>query len=291
MAIDTDKPLNGTPEPFRRPVIWGRPPATVFRAGPLPKGAALPPRPEAPRLGTAAGILSGSMIPRATPAPAVPVPAPTQVAAEPRVARAAPPRDHAADLTVRPLPALKPEPVVAAAALKLDALPAFQPTVRSEADAASPAPAGPKSVRKAVNRTPIYAGIAVATVAVLALGAWILTRSPAAAPAPVTVAPATTPVPEIPVPPVIAAEISTDAAVPVTPAARPTAAAPVATRAPAPVVSRAAPPPPEIIAPPPATTPAPPIVIVQPPGPLPTEAERPPADPDAPVATRPQPLG
>ena len=29
MPTDTDKKLNGTPEPFRRPVVWGRPPATV----------------------------------------------------------------------------------------------------------------------------------------------------------------------------------------------------------------------------------------------------------------------
>jgi len=32
MSTDPEKPLNGTPEPFRRPVVWGRPPATVFRA-------------------------------------------------------------------------------------------------------------------------------------------------------------------------------------------------------------------------------------------------------------------
>ncbi|MDO9588861.1 MAG: hypothetical protein Q7J13_13125, partial [Brevundimonas sp.] len=70
MPTDTDKKLNGTPEPFRRPMIWGRPPATVFRAGPLPKGERLPPLPEPPRAGSAAGILSGSMIPRAAPAQA-----------------------------------------------------------------------------------------------------------------------------------------------------------------------------------------------------------------------------
>ena len=52
MPTDTDKKLNGTPEPFRRPVVWGRPPATVFRAGPLPKGGTLPPLPEPPRRAT-----------------------------------------------------------------------------------------------------------------------------------------------------------------------------------------------------------------------------------------------
>ncbi|MDP2765322.1 MAG: hypothetical protein Q8O54_10860, partial [Brevundimonas sp.] len=70
MPTDTDKKLNGAPEPFRRPVVWGRPPATVFRAGPLPRGERLAPLPEPPRARPAAGILSGSMIPRAAaPAP------------------------------------------------------------------------------------------------------------------------------------------------------------------------------------------------------------------------------
>ncbi|HVL42398.1 MAG TPA: hypothetical protein VM348_09590, partial [Brevundimonas sp.] len=71
MSTESDKPLNGTPEPFRRPVVWGRPPATVFRAGPLPRGAALPPLPEPPRAPqprpAGPGIFSGSMIPRAAP--------------------------------------------------------------------------------------------------------------------------------------------------------------------------------------------------------------------------------
>ncbi|TPW03557.1 MAG: hypothetical protein FD125_1540, partial [bacterium] len=62
MPTDTDKKLNGTPEPFRRPVVWGRPPATIFRAGPLPKGGGLPPLPEAPPMQFTPGILSGSMI-------------------------------------------------------------------------------------------------------------------------------------------------------------------------------------------------------------------------------------
>ncbi|MBU3970964.1 MAG: energy transducer TonB, partial [Alphaproteobacteria bacterium] len=77
MSTDPEKPLNGTPEPFRRPVVWGRPPATVFRAGPLPKGERLPPLPEPPRMQMAPGVLTGSLIPRAAPAaPAAPAPAP-----------------------------------------------------------------------------------------------------------------------------------------------------------------------------------------------------------------------
>lgn len=146
MPTDTDKTLNGTPEPFRRPVIWGRPPQTVFRAGPLPRGGSLPPLPETPRLGAAAGILSGSMIPRAVPNP---------------------------DLTVRPLPTV--DPVRPAAPT-----PASAP-VRPVAVAPEPVSvpvAG--SDRKPANRTPLYAGIGLAAVIVLALGGWIWTRSPAA---------------------------------------------------------------------------------------------------------------
>ncbi|MGZ9101145.1 MAG: hypothetical protein ACXW3O_15710, partial [Brevundimonas sp.] len=107
MSTDTDDKRTGAPEPFRRPVVWGRPPQTVFRAGPLPKGGRLPPLPEPPRRAAGAGILSGSMIPRATPAPQAagpvvaraPEPRPTPAprpAPEPRPARPEP------DLTVRP---------------------------------------------------------------------------------------------------------------------------------------------------------------------------------------------
>ena len=49
MSTDDQTP-NGSPVPFaRRPVTWGRAPATVFRAGPLPKGERLPPLPEPPK--------------------------------------------------------------------------------------------------------------------------------------------------------------------------------------------------------------------------------------------------
>src|SRR5687768_4671375 len=73
---DDRPPLNGSPQPFaRRQVTWGRPPATTFRAGPLPKGEALPPLPEPPPARPAqpaaaqANFFSGSMIPRAAPQP------------------------------------------------------------------------------------------------------------------------------------------------------------------------------------------------------------------------------
>ncbi|MDZ4364696.1 MAG: hypothetical protein U0943_15145, partial [Brevundimonas sp.] len=124
MSTDADKPLNGATEPFRRPVIWGRPPQTVFRAGPLPKGERLPPLPEPPResqvrppRAVGQGILSGSMIPRAAPRPApqaltteTPVVPPPEARPEP--APRPVPTLHASDpdLTVRPLPPLEPGP-------------------------------------------------------------------------------------------------------------------------------------------------------------------------------------
>ena len=92
MPTDTDKKLNGAPQPFRRPVVWGRPPATVFRAGPLPKGGSLPPLPEPPRMQVGPGILSGSMIPRAAPTPA---PTPTPDPAQRQTQAAAPVRPPA----------------------------------------------------------------------------------------------------------------------------------------------------------------------------------------------------
>lgn len=287
MPTDTDKKLNGTPEPFRRPVVWGRPPATVFRAGPLPKGTGLSAGPEQPRAQAGPGILTGSMIPRAAPnptpapAPPPPVPAPAQAQApdEPRVAPASRPRetpvvapapaaapvDQAADLTVRPLPAMKSEPVAPAVAPHLDPLQAFQPTVHDEIEpTVGPRQHGPTSARTTANRLPLYVGIAVAAVAVLALGTWIWTRPPATAPAPApaaAVAPAGT-LPSVAVPAIIPAE---------------TPSAPVDGEA-------AVTPGPAMLVP---ATPAPALRPVVPP----PVAVRPQTDPDAPVVTRPQPIG
>ncbi|MFA4894660.1 MAG: hypothetical protein WC555_14965, partial [Brevundimonas sp.] len=117
MSTESDKPLNGTPEPFRRPVVWGRPPATVFRAGPLPRGDRLPPLPEPPRASQPAprpgapDIFSGSMIPRAAPRPAPEPVAPIARAEPVAMAVEAPVKaSPAPDLTVRPLPAAEPAP-------------------------------------------------------------------------------------------------------------------------------------------------------------------------------------
>jgi hypothetical protein len=315
MPTDTDKKLNGTPEPFRRPMIWGRPPATVFRAGPLPKGERLPPLPEPPRAGSAAGILSGSMIPRAAPAqaqaPRPAGPSPAALTPEPReasvAARARGPAvaDQAADLTVRPLPAAEPLPAVEpgrgpvrpAAPPERDASPAVR---RDLERPVSPHPAVGTTIRKPARRAPLYAGIAFAAVTVLALGSWIWTRSPAEAPTPAAtfaaplVPTAETPVVERPPAPTVA-EIAPEAPAPAAPLPVTRSAEPLPAATP-PAVVRAAPPEPapapEAVAPPPAvvTTPLIEIAPAPVPGPAPTAARPPQTDPDAPIPTRPQPL-
>ncbi|WP_029416051.1 hypothetical protein [Brevundimonas bacteroides] len=95
-----------SPEPFvRGRIVWGRPPETVFRAGPLPRPPQSwtqpmrpqPPRPAAPPRPTG-DIFSGSMIPRAAPEAAFdippvvepePVETPPEPAAKPRQTRKA----------------------------------------------------------------------------------------------------------------------------------------------------------------------------------------------------------
>lgn len=298
MPTDTDKKLNGAPEPFRRPVVWGRPPATIFRAGPLPKGEGLPPLPQAPPMQFTPGILSGSMIPRAAPAG----PQAQARAALPAVARAPEPREEAApplpaaaprpDLTVRPLPAVEPEPAPAPEPV--------QPIVFAAEPAAAPVPAA-GAVRKPASRVPLYAGIAVAAATVLALGGWIWTRPPSEAPVPAAIVAAPTPTPAVPVveailpestpvpAPVTEAVVETPAPVVAPPAARPAATIPAPVRTPPPPAARPASPAPVAVAPQPTVTPPPVIVIA--PDPAPTEAERPSTDPDGPMATRPQPVG
>ena len=159
MPTDTDKPLNGTPEPFRRPVVWGRPPATVFRAGPLPRSGVPATLPGPGPMQLTKGVLSGSLIPGAT-----------------RTAATASP-----GLTTGPVPAVEPdpgnppEPVRPTAPAQPDAVTAGPVTHRVTQPVTHPAPpvdAGPGPV----NRTMLYAGIALAALTVLALGGWLLTR-------------------------------------------------------------------------------------------------------------------
>ncbi len=333
---DTSEPRGaGTPQPFRRQVEWGRPPATVFRAGPLPRGERLAPLPEppvptaatalspAPRPATpparsAASILSGSMIPRA--APARPTPdAPTQraaPAADPAAGRAPAldPGSTAAgaaqpmrqpDLTVRPLPAAEGSRATAVPRVPEPALVRPQPAVPRE-------PAAPVRTQRP-GRLPLYAGAAAALVAGLGLGAWWLSRgapaTPEAAPAtaadvapmPVTRAPEAagspadaTPLPASPGSAGIAAAATPPAGP--APAPGPTPAAPRASEPQPGSPTLANRPGVAAVTPPPAPANDPPLIVVAPsepappPGPPPTAAERPPADPDAPITTRPQPL-
>ena len=163
MPTDTEKKLNGTPEPFRRRVVWGRPPATVFRAGPLPGSPGPSPLPGPAPMQRTPGVLTGSLIPRAAPTPPLP-----PVAAGP-------------DLTVRPLPAVEPE-----AARRPEPVPApapAQPVASAARTITSPAPSV-RAALKPASRMPLYAAIALAALTVIALGGWIWMRPPAGTPAP-----------------------------------------------------------------------------------------------------------
>ncbi|WP_312148367.1 hypothetical protein, partial [Brevundimonas sp.] len=59
--------------PFaRRPVQWGRPPQTIFRAGPLPRGVGLtPPLAPTPRTAAPGAEASGVEPPRPASRPAI----------------------------------------------------------------------------------------------------------------------------------------------------------------------------------------------------------------------------
>lgn len=178
MPTDTDKPLNGTPEPFRRPMVWGRPPATVFRAGPLPRSGAPQPGPGPMQLSP--GVLSGSLIPGATRTDpqartGTPVPSVTRApgpgeepTARPTAATASP------GLTADPVPVVDPdsgnppEPVRPTAPAQPVAVTA-DPVTHLE----PPVDTGPGPV----NRTLLYAGTALSALTVLALVGWLLTRA------------------------------------------------------------------------------------------------------------------
>jgi Meckel syndrome type 1 protein len=161
-------------EPFvRGRIVWGRPPETVFRAGPLPRPPQSwtqpmrpqPPRPAAPPR-PAGDIFTGSMIPRAAPETAFDIPPvvepepvaeppPTEDAvAKPRrsrkatTAKAARVAEPAADASVvQEAPAAEPEPPVVEAYVEPEpeapAEPILETIVEPEPvrPAARPAPA------------------------------------------------------------------------------------------------------------------------------------------------------
>jgi len=146
MPSDNNPKSTPPAEPFRKPAIWGRPPQTTFRAGPLPRGERLPPLPELPRsepprsqppviatphaavpqqqppqlMGTRPDIFSGSMIPRPAYKPSPPLPTQQQVRTETSAVETSPdasPVTPAPDLTVRPLPTPATAQAAAATAL------------------------------------------------------------------------------------------------------------------------------------------------------------------------------
>ena len=317
--VDTppSKPQSGPapgpgPEPFKRgQIIWSRPPQEVFRVGPPPRmSAPVPAQPQrqvaqAPRRASGAGILSGSMIPKAGPAstPARPqietatLPTP-KVEAVP--ASVLPPVDSAAPVVPRPQPevaaveaARPPEPAA-------DAPRVVVPVAVSE-------PVVPSSAAAVRHRTgvpsAVWIGGALVALLLAAVAGWWLLKPDAPVPAPVNAATptveaapaqaATEPV-AVPVDAVPITEDVVDAA---EVEAVPTTTRPSTTPAPttaAPV--RAAP-----------TTAAPSMtprlnietsvpridtapLVVAPVAPPPTAAERPATDPDSPIQTRPQPL-
>ena len=255
MPSDRDDSPRPTPtppqgaEPFaRRQVQWGRPPQTVFRAGPLPRGDSLPPLPAmppvaapkparprtvapmAPPAASRGDFFSGSLIPRARPA-APEAPTPARTTPEP----VEPPARPLPDMTVRPLPpaepvAPRPEPTPVAPAPDI-----FEESVPVETSAAltgSTLAAASARRKASPNRLALYAGIAAVVVAGVGLTVWLTGRD---APTPVTGA--VTP------PPIAPAEgVSTADETTVVPpsAAGGVAATPVAP-APAPVTRPAAP--------------------------------------------------
>ena len=302
-AKPTGAPVNGQPQPFRRQVTWGRPPQAVFRAGPLPRGGTLAPLPEPPKprpmAAPSAGILSGSMIPRAAPsAPSAPASVPTPAVTPPPTAPVPAPEAAAPDLTVRPLPEPEPEVTPAAAAVAAPEVHVLPDVVVEAPRPVTGALQAASARGKSSSHLPLYAGGAVVVLAAVAVGGWMLTRSPAEKPV-APVAPLTSPVAEpveiatVETPVVAESEpAATPPAPAVAPAATPARTAPAATVTPAPArpaTTTAQPTQRPVEAPPPVAIVTQPLPEPTPAAPPPTAAEHPPSDPDAPILTRPQP--
>ncbi|MEN5169590.1 hypothetical protein ABE444_08500 [Brevundimonas pondensis] len=211
-------------KPFARgQVQWGRPSPTVFRTGPLPRGAGLTPPPlqsetpavqapktEAPKAGprpaaAVGGVFGGSLVPqRRSRQPNItsslltaPMPGRQHQPLSQPPLQAAP--AVPADMTPRPLPkvplaAVTPQPV--APSVARSAMPAPEPeapriqTARAQEAQVSAPVAARAAKRSGVNRMPLY----VAAAAVVVIGApvvtWLITRSNSApAPAARSVAP------------------------------------------------------------------------------------------------------
>ena len=312
MSSETPKgPAEERPtEPFARgKITWGRPPQAVFQVGPLPRAGTAPAAAQRSTRPTGEGILSGSMVPPAK-SVAEPVTETNYDAAElePVVEPEAvtpPPESEPIVVAVEPEPL--PEPVVAPQEILVEPdapEPAvtLPPPLSSETKPA----AEPRKLPSVVVTPAIYATVGAAIEKVTKKDRWLVFAGIAAvvvtgafiwlatlpAPQPVDAAPSSL-VPDAP--PIEAAPVSAEVSIP--------EASPAPTRA-APLPAAAAPAAPVIAQPRPSTPArAAPIVIApveaapQPyieTAPLviepPTPATPAPTNPDAPIATGPQPL-
>ena len=271
MSSETPVPAQDRPpEPFTRGrIVWSRPPQPVFRVGPLPRAEASPfVAPRQPARG--AGVLSGSMIPRARPAVEPVAPARAEAIVEREIA-------VAPSLSIETMPAATPPGPTSAV---------VAPAAYASVGAAAPTEAKTRPWL-------VVAGVAAVVVAGGLL--WLATRQPPRPAAPVPTPPAAE-APVVDAAPVIEAPApDPQRPEPVRTAPVPEEAAPVPAEA-APVVvqpRRPAPAAPAVVAPSaPVQTPPPqpsidtaPLIVERP-----TPAAPAPSDPDAPIVTRPQPL-
>lgn len=139
------QPQGEAPEPFvRGRIVWGRPPETVFRTGPLPRPpqswSQPTPRPRPAPARPAGDIFSGSMIPRAAPSTAVDMP--PVLDADPIVEPAAP-EATVEPVATKPRRARKSAPVEAP---KADPVPDVDPVIEPSVVAEAPSPATPEPI-------------------------------------------------------------------------------------------------------------------------------------------------
>jgi hypothetical protein len=300
-------------EPFARgKITWGRPPQQVFRVGPLPSVGVAP----TPRAATR-DVLTGSMIPQARPvaepeAPEAPIEETPSLAPEtilpPPPLEPEPVIEPVFASVAAPEPVVEPEPIVAAPASQEIVIEpeAAEPAVTVPPLSGDAGPAAkPRELPSVVVTPTLYATMgaavqnatkgggrwaivaAVAALAVIGGFIWLATL-----PAPRPVAPVPTPLAAgaapLEEPPL--AEVETPAAAAPEAASVPAPAAPASAAAPRrPAPSSAAP---VVVTPPSAAATAPrpysetaPLVVEPP-----TPAAPAQTDPDAPIATRPQPL-
>jgi len=147
------QPQGEAPEPFvRGRIVWGRPPETVFRTGPLPRPpqswSQPTPRPRPAPARPAGDIFSGSMIPRAAPSTAVDLPPVTD--AVPVVEPAAP-ESTIEPVAAKPRRARKSAPVEAP---KTDPVPDVDPVVEPSAVAEAPPSVTPEPVEAEQHAAP-----------------------------------------------------------------------------------------------------------------------------------------